>query len=372
MLAGLQVFEASTGLRPDDRVPIVQGDQDGWEGALVPRERQQLDDQITELGVPRGLLIALSQVRDGLAPVEQDGVKSPIRALLIWIAECFEEVSVARSDRHLCAPGSPTIYTLLPRHAPMLILISNDDGITAPGILALAEAATVLGEVWVCAPATEQSAKSHGLTMHDPLRIHQHGPRRYAITGTPADSVYMGLVHLLPRIPDIVISGINRGSNLGSDVHYSGTVAAAREATLKDVPALATSLYITDWRKQGPFHYDAAAQVTIQVARAMLADPLPRGTFLNLNVPDGPLDQLKGVRVGAIGERLYESRVVASRDPRGKAYYWIGGPSRGFGGGPDTDGKLLEAGYAAASPLTLDPTDHQALGQVGRWFSDKD
>ena len=250
----------------------------------------------------------------------------------------------------------------------MLILISNDDGINAPGIHALAEAATGLGEVWVCAPATEQSAKSHGLTMHDPLRVHEHGPRWFSITGTPADATYMGLVHILPRMPDIVISGINRGSNLGSDVHYSGTVAAAREAALKGLPALATSLYITDWGKQTPFHYSDAAQVTIEVARALLADPLPTGIFLNLNVPDLPRDQIKGVRSAAIGERLYESRVVTSRDPRGKPYYWIGGPSRGFAGAPDTDGKLLEAGFAAVSPLTLDPTAHHALGQVGAWF----
>lgn len=250
----------------------------------------------------------------------------------------------------------------------MLTLISNDDGIYAPGILALAEAAAALGEVWVVAPSSEQSAKSHGLTMHEPLRVRELGPRRFAVTGTPADSVYMALGHILPRTPDVVLSGINRGSNLGSDVHYSGTVAAAREAALRGVPAVAASLYITDWDPESTFHYESAAQITIEVARKLVANPMPAGTFLNVNVPDLPADQVKGIRGAPVGERLYEARVVEGRDPRGKPYYWIGGPSLGFAGGPHTDGELLEAGYAAVSPMRLDPTDHAAVTTLQRWF----
>lgn len=250
----------------------------------------------------------------------------------------------------------------------MLILISNDDGIHAPGIKALAEAAAEHGDTWVVAPSSEQSAKSHGLTMHEPLRVREFGPRRFAVTGTPADSVYMAIAHILPRAPDVVISGVNRGSNLGSDVHYSGTVAAAREAALKGVPAVASSLYVTDWDPDSTFHYDVAAEVAVEVALRLVKEPLPPGVFLNLNVPDVPRDQIKGIRAAPVGERLYENLVAEGRDPRGRPYYWIGGPSLGFRGGPHTDGELLDAGFAAVSPMRLDPTDHPALTQLSRWF----
>ncbi|MFT4978510.1 MAG: 5'-nucleotidase [Myxococcota bacterium] len=169
----------------------------------------------------------------------------------------------------------------------------------------------------------------------------------------------------------MVLSGINRGANLGSDVHYSGTVAAAREAALKGVPAIASSLHITDWDPESTFHYDTAAQVTVEVARSLLADPLPPGVFLNVNVPDLPRAEIKGLRPAPIGEHLYEARVAEGRDPRGKPYYWIGGPALGFAGGAHTDGELLEAGYAAVSPMRLDPTAHDALAQLQRWIPTK-
>ncbi|MEL6347507.1 MAG: 5'/3'-nucleotidase SurE [Myxococcota bacterium] len=249
----------------------------------------------------------------------------------------------------------------------MLILISNDDGVHAPGLAALASAATALGDVYVVAPATEQSARSHGLTMHDPLRVRPLGDQRYSVTGTPADSVYLALNHLLPRAPDLVLSGINRGSNLGSDVHYSGTVAAAREAALNNIPALAVSLSPRS-RDESRYHYDVAAEVAVEVARNLAADPPPHGIFLNLNVPDLPREQILGIRPAPLCERMYAPLVQEGRDPRNRPYYWIGGPARGFGGGDHTDGALVERGFATLSPMRLDPTAYEEMARLWQWF----
>ena len=244
----------------------------------------------------------------------------------------------------------------------MRILISNDDGIYAPGISVLARAAEDLGEVYVVAPDSEQSAKSHGLTMHEPLRVRHLGPRRFSVTGTPADAVYMALHQLLPGPPDLVLSGVNRGANLGSDVHYSGTVAAAREAALRGLPAVAVSLFITDF-DDSDTHYDTAAQAAVEICRSLLADPLPPGVFLNINAPDVPRAQVKGVRVAPVGEHKYADQVSVGEDPRGRPYYWIGGPRIGFAGGEHTDGELVEQGYIAVTPST--PTRPRTTSSTG-------
>ena len=250
----------------------------------------------------------------------------------------------------------------------MRILISNDDGIFAPGISVLAEAASALGEVYVVAPDTEQSAKSHGLTMHEPLRVHRLGERRFSVTGTPADAVYMALHQLLPGPPDLVFSGVNRGANLGNDVHYSGTVAAAREAALNGLPAVAVSLHITDFDDR-TYHYATAAQVAVTLALRLLDEPLPPGTFLNINAPDVPYAELAGVCIAPLGERIYASAVREDHDPRGKPYYWLGGPPLGFGGGGHTDGERIAGGYATVTPLHTDPTAHELLARLQGWLA---
>jgi 5'-nucleotidase len=246
----------------------------------------------------------------------------------------------------------------------MLILLSNDDGIEAPGLAALESAMADLGEVWTVAPATEQSAKSHSLTMHEPLRVIESGERRFAVTGTPADSVYLALHHLLPRRPDFVVSGINRGSNLGNDVVYSGTVAAAREAASFDIPAVAVSL----WVKGNAPHWATAQQVARQVVEEAMRRGLPRGVLLNLNVPDRPADELRGVRVAALGRRYYHASVSVNTDPRGRKYYWIGGDHDRFGDDPDTDGPLCEAGWSVVTPLHMDLTAHEELPGLRAWL----
>ncbi len=245
----------------------------------------------------------------------------------------------------------------------MLILLSNDDGIEAPGLAALEVALAGLGELWTVAPATEQSAKSHSLTMHEPLRITPAGTRRFSVSGTPADSVYLATHHILPRKPDLVVSGINRGSNLSNDVVYSGTVAAAREAASFGIPALAVSLWVSS---RTPF-WDTAQRIARRVAEKVIQRGLPVGVLLNLNVPDLPLEAVKGLRVAPLGRRYYHMSVAENTDPRGRKYYWIGGDHDRFGDDPETDGPICEDGYAVVTPLHMDLTAHEVLDGIRRW-----
>jgi 5'-nucleotidase len=244
----------------------------------------------------------------------------------------------------------------------MRVLISNDDGVDAPGLAALAAAFEPVADVWVVAPASEQSAKSHSLTMHRPLRVHERGPQRFAVTGTPADAVYLALHHLLPEPPDVVVSGVNRGANLGSDVHYSGTVAAAREAALQGRRALAVSAHFDGTR---PPRFDVAAALAVGLVPQMIERQLPDGVFLNLNVPLTP--EPEGLRVTRLGVRRYAHAVDVRHDPRGAPYYWIGGPHLAFEGPDDGDGAAIEAGYAALTPLSADPTAPAGLEVLRDW-----
>ncbi len=247
----------------------------------------------------------------------------------------------------------------------MRLLLSNDDGIDAPGLGVLTAALEDAHQVWVVAPATEQSARSHSLTMHDPLRLYPRGPRRFAVGGTPADAVYVALHHLLEQPPDLVLSGINHGSNLGSDVHYSGTVAAAREATLHGHQAVALSLH----REPGDVElfWDTAARVAVRVAEAVRRHPIPPGVLLNVNVPNVPLPRLRGLKTCRLGDRVYERRVEERQDPRGKSYLWIGGPHLHFGPDPDTDGPAVEQGWATVTPLSAVITAHGELERLRDW-----
>ncbi len=244
----------------------------------------------------------------------------------------------------------------------MRILLSNDDGIEAAGLEALERAVAPLGEVYTVAPATEQSAKSHSFTMYEPLRVIEYGPRRWAVTGTPADAVYLAVHGLLPVMPDLVISGINRGSNLGTDVLYSGTVAAAREGAANDLPAIAVSLHVPDGSRE--LHWETAMHVAVRVAQAVIDAPLALGQVLNVNVPNVPLAALKGLRVAPLARRRYAPMVKESVDPRGKRYYWIGGPHDRFDGEAGADGPLCLSGWATLTPMSLDMTAHDALAAV--------
>lgn len=245
----------------------------------------------------------------------------------------------------------------------MNILVTNDDGIHAPGIIALAAALQALGRVTVVAPDREQSAVSHALTLHHPLRVMQLAEKSFAIDGTPTDCVNLGIHTLLTERPDLVVSGINRGGNMAEDVTYSGTVSAAMEATLMGVPAIAVSLATS-----GPgTHYAAAATLTANIARLIHQNGLPPDTFLNVNVPDLPLAEIKRPLITSQGKRQYDGMIVDKVDPRGRNYYWIGSVEVNFLDLPGTDFAAIKRKHVSITPLHLDLTNYGTIDQLNKW-----
>ena len=234
-----------------------------------------------------------------------------------------------------------------------LILVTNDDGVHAPGLAALAAALEDLGEVWVIAPEREQSACGHALTLHRPVRVHQVGERRFAVNGTPSDCVNLSVLGFLPERPALIASGINHGSNLGDDVTYSGTVSAAMEGTLLGVPSMAVSQM--DPETEG---FDGAGAVARAVAMRLLVEGLPAKTLLNVNVPRG---EVKGIRLTRLGHRIYREKVIQEMDPRGRPYYWIGAtPPEGMLE-QGTDLSAVEENCISVTPLHLDLTHYEYL-----------
>jgi 5'-nucleotidase len=243
-----------------------------------------------------------------------------------------------------------------------LILVSNDDGVYAPGLIALREAVADLGEVVTVAPLTEQSAGSHSLTLSRPLRHREIAPGVHSIDGTPADCIYIALFHehLLQRRPDLVLSGINHGPNLGSDVFYSGTVAAAREASLRGIPAIAFS-------NGGGVPMGEVAALARRLVTRLLAATLPPGQapLLSVNVPAPPI---RGIRATKLGRRLYDEVVVVRQDPRGRDYLWIGGPKARHELVEGSDTEAFDAGYVSVTPLHNEGTHAEHLG-IAAWVA---
>jgi 5'-nucleotidase len=243
------------------------------------------------------------------------------------------------------------------------ILVVNDDGIASEGIAVLARALQALGDVTVVAPDGDRSGTSHSISVHSAVRAQampEAGLQRFACSGTPADCVLLGVNELCGGRPDIVVSGINRGANLADDVNYSGTVAAAVEATIVGVPAIAVSL-ASAWPKQDPVHYwGVAANVARQLAADVLREPLPRGTYWNVNVPN--VAELRGIRFTRLGRKQYAERLAREESDgvAGVAYYWVWDMSH-LGGGDDTDTVAVDAGYASITPLRIDRTDEATL-----------
>lgn len=237
-----------------------------------------------------------------------------------------------------------------------LLLVSNDDGVDAAGVVALRKALATFADVYTVAPETEQSAKSHSITLHHPLRFREVEERVWAVDGTPADCVYVAffLKDLLPRPPDLVVSGINHGPNLGNDVHYSGTVAAAREGALRGVPSISFSNSSSDM--------EGAAQYAKRFCKQLLEVTLPQGQaiLLNINFPARPP---KGIRATRLGFRLYSDDVEVRDDPRGRHYLWIGGPGEVQSEAVEgADTEALEEGYVSVTPLSIESTQPDHFG----------
>jgi len=247
------------------------------------------------------------------------------------------------------------------------ILISNDDGIDAPGIKVLEEVARSLSDdVWVVAPESEQSAVAHSLTIRRPLRLRQVGERRYSVDGTPTDSVLLGVRQLLAeKRPDLVLSGINRGSNLGDDVSYSGTVAAAMEGALLGIPSIALSQHIAG---EGAIKWDTARHWAPEVIRRLAAEGWPANVLINVNFPDISADKVTGVVVAGQGKRKIGDELVERIDPRGQPYYWIGGQRLEDPGIEGTDLAAVYQGKVAVTPLGTDFTHRATLAAMVSLF----
>jgi 5'-nucleotidase len=247
----------------------------------------------------------------------------------------------------------------------MKILLTNDDGIKAEGIKKLAKTFAEKGNhVSVVAPERERSATGHAITVHKPLRVSQtefDGISYFAVSGTPADCVKLALEQLVDK-PDIVISGINRGANLGTDVLYSGTVSAAIEAALDGLPAIAVSVASF----QQPT-YDTAAAVTFKLANTYLTNGLPNGTLLNVNVPNLPDAEIKGIKITKLGERKYINNFEKRTDPRGRVYYWMAGEADDSNLEQGTDIWAVVNNYVSVTPIHFDLTNHYFLSELSKW-----
>lgn len=247
----------------------------------------------------------------------------------------------------------------------MHILVSNDDGYQAPGLLCLAAALKELAEITVVAPDRDRSGASNSLSLKNPLYVTRHDNGFHSVEGTPTDCVHLAITGLLEREPDMVVSGINSGPNMGDDVIYSGTVAAAMEGRFLGLPAIAISQ-----AAPCPQHFDTAARVAVWLVRRLRERSLPPDSILNVNVPDVPWEQLAGFRVVRLGHRHKSEPVVKSIDPRGRPIYWVGPAGPEQDAGPDTDFHAVRAGYVAITPLQVDLTRHGALTTLTQWLQD--
>jgi 5'-nucleotidase len=246
----------------------------------------------------------------------------------------------------------------------MRILISNDDGYQAPGIRALAAALSEHGEVTVVAPDRDRSGASNSLTLDSPIRAVTLPNGFIGVDGTPTDCVHLAITGLLDEEPDIVISGINAGANMGDDVLYSGTVAAAMEGRFLGLPAIAVSM-----ASHQPRYYETAARVACELLLRLCRDPLPADTILNVNVPDLPYEQLSGFEATRLGHRHKAEPVIRAQDPRGRSIYWVGPAGAEQDAGPGTDFHAVRQGYVSITPIQVDLTRYDALNKVAGWLA---
>lgn len=247
----------------------------------------------------------------------------------------------------------------------MHILLSNDDGYEAPGIIQLSQQLEQAADITVVAPERDRSGASNSLTLELPLRARTMPNGFVRVDGTPTDCVHLAITGLLQQEPDMVISGINAGGNLGDDVLYSGTVAAAMEGRFLGYPAMAISLVGSEHK-----HYDTAATITSQLVAHLRRHPLPNEIILNVNVPDLPLAEIKGIKSTRLGHRHKAEPIIKSHDPRGREIYWVGPPGAEQDAGPGTDFHAVREHYVSITPLHVDLTRHSQVDQLGKWLED--
>ncbi len=247
----------------------------------------------------------------------------------------------------------------------MKILVSNDDGYRAEGLAALRLAMQRLGSVTVVAPDRNRSGASNSLTLDVPLRAHAYDTNAYYVNGTPTDCVHMAVSGLFDSDHDMVVSGVNDGANLGDDTLYSGTVAAAVEGRFLGLTAIAVSLCVEDG---SPRNFASAADVAADLVERLLRVPLQAAMILNVNVPDLPAGELRGVQVTRLGNRHRSKPIVRAQDPRGRPVYWVGSAGAGQDAGPGTDFHAVASGFASITPLQIDLTRHAALPELERWL----
>ena len=250
----------------------------------------------------------------------------------------------------------------------MRLLLSNDDGVLARGLETLEKAARPLGDVWVVAPDREQSATSHSLTLHHPLRPVQLGPQRWQVDGTPTDCVMLAIEALLPERPDFVFSGINHGPNMGEDVLYSGTVAAAMEGLALGVPSIAVSFAGRVLRSDDTLLEDHVEALSRLLRHLTSLPTFPADTLLNVNIPAIPAKELKGVRLTRLGRRVFSDSLTPMKDPWGRDIFWIGGGSVAWSGSEDSDFRAVKEGFISVTPLHLDLTAKDRLDDAERWW----
>jgi 5'-nucleotidase len=250
----------------------------------------------------------------------------------------------------------------------MRLLCTNDDGILAHGLECLVRAASCIGEVTVVAPDREQSATSHSLTLHHPIRAVQRGERQYQVDGTPTDCVMLAVEALMSERPDWVLSGVNHGHNMGEDVLYSGTVAAAMEGVTLGIPAMAISFAGGELQADPELLTDQVGVLRALLEHLVNLEHIPRDTLLNINMPPLPASEIKGVRLTRLGRRVYSDSLMRMKDPRGREIFWIGGGSASWSGGEDSDFRAVREGYISVTPLSLDLTHNKMLDEAPSWW----
>jgi len=246
---------------------------------------------------------------------------------------------------------------------PLHILVTNDDGIHSEGLTLLKEALSTKHDVCAVAPERERTCVGHAITLHKPLRIKEIGKGLYATNGTPVDCVFLGVKAIMPKSPDLIISGVNKGPNMGQDVNYSGTVAAAQEGAFLGIPSLAISL-----NARSHFHFADAIKVIEVIIDVVKKEIFLDSTFLNVNVPNISYEKMKGFMVTRLGKRIYNDIVIERTDPRGGKYYWIGGNGDYFESLEGTDFYAVEHGFVSVTPLGQDVTSTKSINRLKKYF----